>query len=123
MAKRKQKPVAAKSAGGFKSLESILTASDSPIDIKEVAYQLMNLVGGAAGLAILIKEEYNASEAGSLARTRALDIMVKMLQIAAPKDGVEDTSYLTDEDLAEIARDELRRMGVTDPGWITHVCI
>ena len=120
---RKKKQDSPRASSGFKSLESILTSKDSPIDIKEVAYQLMGLVGGGAGLAQMIKAEYASTEAGSLARARALDLMVKMLQIASPKDGAEDTSYLTDDDIAETVRGEIQKLGISEAVWVYHVCI
>lgn len=111
---------------GLKALETILTSDRSPIDITEIAYQFMHQVGGPAGFVERIMGEYDGSPVGSLARSRVLDIMVRLFQIATPKDKQGDLGHLTDEDLEVILRKQLM-LSVEPPAPVSqeidHFCI
>ena len=110
---------------GMRALEGILTAKDSPIDIKEIAYQFMSQVGGPPGFVARIMEEYDASPVGSLARSRILEIMVKLFQIATPKEKFGELGELTDEDLVHILKEQFTpKAEVKHVGeWVDHPCI
>ena len=116
--KRDGKPI----KGGIGILDAVLTNKQSPIDIKEIAYQFMHQVGGPAGFVERIMEEYDGAPIGSLARSRILDIMVRLFQIATPKEKHGELGHLTDEDLTSILREQLGKNEKHD-GWVTHACI
>lgn len=107
---------------GIGVLEAVLTNKQSPIDIKEIAYQFMHQVGGPSGFVQRIMEEYDGAPIGSLARSRILDIMVRLFQIATPKEKHGELGHLSDEDLASILREQLGKNEKSD-GWIDHTCI
>ena len=92
---------------GVVALEAILENKQSPIDIREIAYQFMRQVGGPAGFVEKIFVEYDSSAAGSLARSRILDIMIRLFQIATPKEKFGELGHLTDEDLERVLQEQL----------------
>ena len=114
---------ARKSQPMMKALEAIIDSKKSPIDIKEIAYQFMHQIGGPGGFVARIMEEYDGSPKGSLARSRILEIMVKLFQIATPKEKYGELSHLSDEDLTDILKQGIGKREVADNGWIEHPCI
>lgn len=107
---------------GLKALSAILENKQSPIDIREIAYQFMRQVGGPAGFVRKIMEEYDEAEVGSLARSRILDIMIRLFQIATPKERFGDVNHMTDDDLARAFKEAV---GVKEAvnGYPTEICI
>ncbi len=104
----------------IKTLEEILTKNQSPVDIKKFAYLFMEKIGGPAGFVNMVMKEYNDAETGSLAKSRVLDIMMKLFQLATPKEAFGDYGDLSDDDLKDAMKSQ---MGPTPPQWVTHVCI
>ena len=80
----------------------------------------MDKIGGPAGFVKMVMDEYEESDAGSLARSRVLEIMMKLFQIATPKETFGDYGDLTDDDLKSAMKSQ---MGPEPPRWINHVCI
>ncbi len=65
-------------------------------------------------------KEYHDSDQGSLARSRVLDIMMKLFQLATPKEAFGDYGDLSDDDLKNAMKSQ---MGPLPLQWISHVCI
>lgn len=116
------------------TLERLLLAKQSPVDIKEVSYEFHKKVGGASGLADMVLKEYAASQAGSLARIRIIDVMVRLFQANTPKAQAGETGLLSDEDLIDAYVDQAKKAGAgikrieaaapkKKDVWIDHVCI
>lgn len=92
---------------GLDAFEAILSTKQSPIDVREIAYQFMRQVGGPEGFVAAIFEEYDQSAAGSLARSRILDIMIRLFQMATPKEKFGELGHLSDEDLERLLKEQL----------------
>ena len=110
-------------SSALNALESIVNSKSSPVDIKDLAYECMHQVKGNAGFVAVIMEEYSASAAGSLARSRILDIIVRLFQLATPKEKFGDLGHLSDDDLMGILNQGLNRPGKRVLSWTDHVCI
>ena len=108
-------------ASSIKTLEEIISNKQSPIDVQELAYEFMSKIGGNTGFVDMVLTEYNGSEIGSLARARVLDIMLKLFQLASPKDGGGDFANISDDDLKNILQAQL---GVPkQENWPYDICI
>lgn len=119
MAKAGRKPTGnGNKPASLKALETILESKQSPIDIKEIAYQFMRQVDGPGGFVKRIMEEYDGSAVGSLARSRILDIMVRLFQIATPKDKLGDLGDISDEDLVSVMKDHLLKKTAVEDSCI-----
>lgn len=104
------------------TLEEVISSKQSPVDIKKFAYIFMERIGGPVGFVDKVMEEYNGSDVGSLARARALEIMMKLFQLATPKETFGDYSDLTDDDLKMMLSSQFNA-AQPQPQWIEHVCI
>lgn len=119
-------PGESKVSPGINTLEQLISNKQSPIDIREIAYSFMNKLGGTSGFVDKILQEYESCSPGTLARSRILDIMVKLFQIATPKEKFGDFDGVTDEDLMGIIQGKLNMTPVkesTQSKWVDHVCI
>lgn len=104
----------------IKSLEEVVANKESPVDIKKFAYIFMDKIGGPKGFVNKVLKEYKDSESGSLARARILEIMMRLFQLATPKESFGDYGDLSDEDLKRVFKAQL----APEPTkWIDHVCI
>jgi hypothetical protein len=123
----KKKPVANvdqhKQATVFSTLEDIISGQQSPVDIKNFAYLFMEKIGGPQGFVDKVMEEYEGAPMGSLARSRVLDIMMKLFQLATPKESHGDYSELTDDDLKDVIKKHLAPNTPHAQQWVDHVCI
>lgn len=104
----------------IKSLEGIIASKESPVDIKKIAHIWLAKVGGPAGFVRMLQREYKLCDSGSLARSRIMDLMLKLLQMATPKEQFGDYGDLNDDDLKSVFKSQL---GPAPPQWIDHVCI
>ena len=126
MGKMKVTKRAEKIKSGISTLEEIIANKQSPIDVKEIAYAFMGKLGGTQGFVERILGEYDACNPGSLARSRILDIMVRLFQIATPKERFGDYGDVSDADLEAILHEKLgtkAKPQVKPQNWIDHVCI
>ena len=106
------------------TLEEIIVSKQSPVDIKKFAYLFMDKIGGAEGFTEKVLEEYNGSPVGSLARSRVLEIMMKLFSMATPKETFGDYGDFTDDDLKEMLKKQLGTMApIVSLKWVDHVCI
>lgn len=123
----KQKPAAKvepKQSNVFSTLEDIISGQQSPVDIKNFAYLFMEKIGGPQGFVDKVMEEYDGAPLGSLARSRVLDIMMKLFQLATPKESHGDYSELSDEDLKGVLKKHLAPpRAEAQTQWVEHVCI
>ena len=121
----KRQPLDTSPRKAISTLEQLLANKQSPIDVKEIAYAFMSKLGGTEGFVERILGEYESCDAGSLARSRILDIMVKLFQIATPKERFGDYADVSDEDLTALLHEKLgtKPRPPAKPDWIEHVCI
>lgn len=111
-----------KTASVFSTLEDIISENRSPVDIKNFAYLFMDKIGGPQGFVDRVMEEFEGSQVGSLSRARVLEIMMKLFQLATPKETYGDYSDMTEDDLkAVVTRHMIAPPSPTQ--WIDHVCI
>lgn len=123
---------------GLSVLEKLLTAKSSPVDLKEIAYQFHQQIGGAKGFVKMVMDEFKKTKIGSLARGRIMQLMTKLFEIGTPKERVGETALLSDQDLIDAYYGQLKRSGVkvvqdepqkteAKPSkkevWIDHWCI
>ena len=106
----------------IRSIEDVLDSTTAPIEQKRIAYELMSLVGGERGLAKKIMDEYKDTSPGSLARVRFFEMLLKLVQMAQPKDVTGDFDYLSEDDIARILIEHTRSSGVA-LAYPTHFCI
>ena len=107
------------------TLEDVISSKQSPVDIKKFAYLFMERIGGPAGFVDKVMEEYEGAELGSLARSRVLDIMMKLFQLATPKETFGDYSDLSDDDLKNMLGSHFNPQAPAPAPqpWVDHVCI
>lgn len=106
----------------FSTLEEIVSGKQSPIDVKNLAHIFMERAGGQQGFVELVWAEYHGSDMGSLARSRVLEIMMKLFQLATPKEDFGDYGDFTDDDLKKVVSKHV----IAPPPqllWVDHVCI
>lgn len=97
---------------GLSVLEKLLTVKNSPVDLKEIAYQFHQQVGGAKGFVKMVMDEFKKTKVGSLARGRIMQLMTKLFEIGTPKERVGETALLSDQDLIDAYYGQLARSGV-----------
>lgn len=101
--------------------KSARSGSDVP-HMAELYQRLMEVFNGPSGFSQHFMAQYLAAEAGGSTRQKMLDAMIRMSQkvseSGAAQKSLED---LTDEDLANVAREQLIRLGtVIEEGGERH---
>jgi hypothetical protein len=109
------------------AIERIVGAKHSGVDIEELGAEVMIQVGGATGMVKMITKSLKDAVRGSAEHIRLMDLMVRIVQLAADKSvNLKDLDQMTDEDLEAYALNLMVKVGVPgikEQGWITHVCI
>lgn len=105
------------------AVERMLMSKSAPIDLKEVAIEFMQKVGGPQGFVKLILDDYQASEAGTPERARLWELAVRLFTKAQEDEATVDHDMTTDDDLQAEAAYLMARMGVGAVVWVDHVCI
>jgi hypothetical protein len=107
----------------FTAIEDVLKRKGSPVDQKRIAYQLMHLVGGENGAAAMIMAEYNATQAGSLARARFFELLLKLINTVQQKEISGDLDLVSEQDIANVLMEQCKQSGVSPLVYPSHVCI
>jgi hypothetical protein len=104
MAKEKPTP-----QGILRSIERSL----GNLDMAELAESMIEAFGGKQAIAKEFHEAYKTTTAGSTARQKMLEGMLRLVGQAAPKSSDEDVTLLTDEDLERTIHLILQKAGMT----------
>lgn len=80
------------------SIAKAIKGAEFP-DLKAILCQYMRIAGGAAGIAKMLKREYNAAKPGSMLRAMILQMILQGAKALTHKESAKDTSLLTDDDL------------------------
>jgi hypothetical protein len=91
------------------TLQDVIDAKKPPIDIHALANEFHKQIGGDLGFVERVLKEYEDTKPGSLARARIMEIMVRLFQIASPKEKTVDLGLLSDDDLAKALKNEIER--------------
>ncbi len=85
-------------------------------DMKAVAGEFFDLIGGPKAFALMLKEEFDRSPPGGQTRARIMDTVLGTLRAATAKDAPRDSSLLTDEDVdRELTSQILKMTGQVAP--------
>ena len=103
---------------GEKLSEVVTTRLDDP-RLAEVAYHFIDLCGGAKSFAQLLKQQFDQSPSGGVARQRYLDMIIRMLKVANDQDPrTGDLSLLSDEDLDREVKERVLKLNVEEEATI-----
>ena len=106
----------------FRSIEDVLKKKNAPIEQKRIALELMSIMGGERGLAEKIMAEYNELPAGSIARIRLYELLLRLVKSTEPKEITGDLDYVSEDDIARMLREQVSHSEI-QLGYPTHVCI
>lgn len=106
----------------FTAIEDVLNRKGTPVEQKKIAYQLMHFCGGEKGVAQMIMKEYESTQAGSLARARFFELLLKLVASVQQKELSGDLDYISEQDIANVLVEYCKASGVA-LGYPSHVCI
>lgn len=92
------------------TIEKIVNMKEPPIDLNKVAVEWYKKIGGPAGLAERLEQEYVSSKVGGLTRTRLLEMLLRLTGKAFLDKSVADLSLITEKDLQGIAMELLSKV-------------
>ena len=124
MARKKKDVVAFAEAALDDALEATLDSGDNPVNMAELAVELIRLFGGPKGIAAAMHKAYKDPLATQSERSTIMQLMYKVVAFASSKEGML-TDEVSDEDLEIMFRKQLHKQGITGfiGEWMYHVCI
>lgn len=93
----------------LKSIEQ----SQGKLDMSDLAEKLIEVFGGPGKLAKEYHDSFKDTAAGSTARQKMIEGVLRYARDASPKGVEDDVSLLTDEDLERTIHDTLMKAGLT----------
>ena len=110
MAARKGKP-GSKKPSKLNEIDRVLQAARECVkdpQVSEMASHFIHLVGGTQGFARKMLTEYNAAKAGSVARMRILDLILRATKFANEAAGfAKDLGLLSEQDLERLVSERM----------------
>ncbi len=114
------------------TIERVVLAKESPVNLHEIACELIDLFGGPKGIARTIHTNYNATSSNPQERANIMGILYKIIAAASAKDTL-DGDDMSEEDLLIAMKKHMGRLGVkveeTPPkqvdlgGFVDDYCI
>jgi hypothetical protein len=103
--------VAKKPAKAATVLELVEQATGA-INVSELAVAMLEEFGGLVQFAREYKKEFDEATPGSISRSKMLEGMMRVINMATPKNAVSDLSQLEGGDLEKVATSILEKAGV-----------
>lgn len=97
-------------------VKKILALRESPMDLAKITTEWLSLVGGAKGVAERLENEYKHSKPGGLARSRILELILKLTEKSFADRRVADMSLLATKDLEKLVIHYLAKVNDGETG-------
>ncbi len=87
----------------IQDIERLISDKNPPIDLKAFRDEWLKNIGGIAGLAKMLQQEWEEARPGGQTRARLTQLLVKVIDLTTPKTRIGDMEHLEEADLERLA--------------------